>query len=142
MDDSFEKAAETYKFLDAAANTIKGRTWTISAWVLSASGAVPAFLVKQMQAQSVDIGFVIAGASAGLFLTTFAIVLVFDQASHLQSYWAQQDRARDFSQEFKSIIEHNQLGVNSRYYRPGPYTPMEAYTQSFATWYLEQIAAG
>ena len=39
----------------------------------------------------------------------------------------------------KLIIDHNQQGVNSRYYQPGPYTPMEAYTQSFSTWYLEQI---
>jgi len=40
----------------------------------------------------------------------------------------------------KIIIDHNQKGVSSRYYRPGPYTPMESYTQSFASWYLEQIA--
>jgi Rieske 2Fe-2S family protein len=41
----------------------------------------------------------------------------------------------------KKIIEENQQGVNSRYYRPGPYTPMEAQTQDFTEWYLRQIGS-
>lgn len=40
----------------------------------------------------------------------------------------------------KLIIDQNQMGVNSRYYRPGPYGPMESQTRSFTEWYLEQIA--
>jgi Rieske 2Fe-2S family protein len=39
----------------------------------------------------------------------------------------------------KLIIDQNQQGVNSRYYRPGPYGPMEAQTRSFAEWYLQEI---
>ena len=39
----------------------------------------------------------------------------------------------------KRIIDHNQQGVNSRFYRPGPYGPMESSTRAFAEWYLEQI---
>jgi Rieske 2Fe-2S family protein len=39
----------------------------------------------------------------------------------------------------KRIIDHNQKGVNSRYYRPGPYGPMEAQSRQLAQWYLEQI---
>ncbi|TDJ18637.1 MAG: aromatic ring-hydroxylating dioxygenase subunit alpha [Deltaproteobacteria bacterium] len=39
----------------------------------------------------------------------------------------------------KQIIDQNQLGVNSRYYAPGPYGPMEAQTRSFVEWYLGQI---
>ena len=39
----------------------------------------------------------------------------------------------------KRIIDHNQLGVNSRYYRPGPYAPMESTSRDLAAWYLEQI---
>lgn len=42
----------------------------------------------------------------------------------------------------KRIIDHNQKGVNSRYYRPGPYSPMESMAQSMTEWYLEQIAPG
>ncbi len=41
----------------------------------------------------------------------------------------------------KRIIDHNQRGVNSRYYTPGPYGPMEWTTRDFAVWYLEQIRA-
>ena len=41
----------------------------------------------------------------------------------------------------KRIIEVNQQGVNSRYYEPGPYTPMEAPTQNFIAWYLRAIGA-
>ncbi|HIF98998.1 MAG TPA: aromatic ring-hydroxylating dioxygenase subunit alpha [Myxococcales bacterium] len=39
----------------------------------------------------------------------------------------------------KRIIERNQEGVNSRYYVPGPYGPMEDRTQAFIAWYLSQI---
>ena len=40
----------------------------------------------------------------------------------------------------KRIIDENQQGVNSRYYRPGPYGPMEESTRDFTAWYLRQIA--
>jgi len=39
----------------------------------------------------------------------------------------------------KRIIELNQQGVNSRYYEPGPYAPMEAHTRRFVDWYLREI---
>jgi phenylpropionate dioxygenase-like ring-hydroxylating dioxygenase large terminal subunit len=40
----------------------------------------------------------------------------------------------------KRIIELNQQGVNSRYFEPGPYTPMEHGAQRFVEWYLREIA--
>jgi hypothetical protein len=30
--------------------------------------------------------------------------------------------------------------VNSRYYQPGPYGPMESQTRDFGAWYLQQVA--
>jgi Rieske 2Fe-2S family protein len=42
----------------------------------------------------------------------------------------------------KRIIEHNAAGVNSRYYRPGPYSKMETYTWKFTEWYLEALRCG
>ena len=42
----------------------------------------------------------------------------------------------------KVIINENQQGVNSRYYRPGPYSPMEQQTRSFTEWYLRELGAG
>ncbi len=39
----------------------------------------------------------------------------------------------------KRILDQNQKGVNSRYYAPGPYGPMEAQTRSFVEWYLGQV---
>ena len=36
----------------------------------------------------------------------------------------------------KRIIENNQKGINSAFYRPGPYTGMECFTRSFIDWYL------
>ena len=41
----------------------------------------------------------------------------------------------------KFIIEHNQQGVNSRYYEPGPYSKMEAFTNQFVSWYLECVGS-
>jgi len=40
----------------------------------------------------------------------------------------------------KRIVEDNQLGVNSRFYEPGPYAPMEARVAAWTEWYLKEIA--
>ena len=40
----------------------------------------------------------------------------------------------------KRIIDLNQQGVNSRFYRPGPYSAMENEARRFADWYLSRIA--
>ena len=40
----------------------------------------------------------------------------------------------------KDIIERNQKGVNSRFYRPGPYSPMESFCREFVAWYLKRLA--
>lgn len=39
----------------------------------------------------------------------------------------------------KSIIDQNQKGVNSRYYHPGPYGPMEKQARAFTDWYLQEL---
>src|SRR5215470_16930014 len=39
----------------------------------------------------------------------------------------------------KRIIELNQQGVNSRFYEPGPYTPMEQPTRRFVEWILAEL---
>lgn len=44
------------------------------------------------------------------------------------------------SEADKLIVERNQEGVNSRFYRPGPYSPMEDYAVRFLDWYLQAIA--
>ena len=38
--------------------------------------------------------------------------------------------------EDKKIVELNQMGVNSAFFEPGPYTPMEEDTQRYVNWYL------
>lgn len=39
----------------------------------------------------------------------------------------------------QQIIEHNQEGVNSRFYEPGPYSMREEFTQRFIEWYLHAL---
>jgi len=39
----------------------------------------------------------------------------------------------------KRIIQDNSRGVESRFYEPGPFTPMEHYTQQFTEWYLDVL---
>ena len=39
----------------------------------------------------------------------------------------------------KDIIERNHKGVQSRFYKPGPYAPMEIYTINFIKWYLNRL---
>jgi Rieske 2Fe-2S family protein len=36
----------------------------------------------------------------------------------------------------KQIIERNQAGVDSRWYEPGPLSPMEHFTGRFLAWYV------
>ena len=40
----------------------------------------------------------------------------------------------------KRITEDNQKGVNSRYYQPGPYSPMEPNAIAWIKWYLGEVA--
>lgn len=40
----------------------------------------------------------------------------------------------------KRITEDNQKGVNSRYYEPGPYAPVEQNAIAWIDWYLHEIA--
>ncbi len=44
------------------------------------------------------------------------------------------------SEADKRIIEENQRGVDSRYYEPGPYAPMEQNTRRYVAWYLGELA--
>ncbi|HYC13093.1 MAG TPA: aromatic ring-hydroxylating dioxygenase subunit alpha [Stellaceae bacterium] len=39
----------------------------------------------------------------------------------------------------KRIIEENQRGVNSRFYAPGAYAPMEPNARRYVAWYLDEI---
>jgi len=39
----------------------------------------------------------------------------------------------------KSIIEHNQAGVSSRMFQPGPFSTFEGSTQRWVEWYLQAI---
>ena len=41
-----------------------------------------------------------------------------------------------------TIIGDNQSGVNSRRYRPGPYSEREGFTERFVRWYLGQLNDG
>jgi Rieske 2Fe-2S family protein len=41
----------------------------------------------------------------------------------------------------KRIIDHNQKGVSSRFYRPGPYTGIEFLSKRFADWYVGRISS-
>jgi Rieske 2Fe-2S family protein len=41
----------------------------------------------------------------------------------------------------KQIIERNQAGVDSRYYVPGPLSPMEDFTRRFLNWYVATMRA-
>jgi len=43
------------------------------------------------------------------------------------------------SVEDKKIVELNQAGVNSAYFEPGPYTPMEEDTQRYVDWYVDAM---
>ena len=44
------------------------------------------------------------------------------------------------SEADKRITEDNQLGVNSRYYQPGPYAPVEPNAIAWIKWYLGEVA--
>ncbi len=41
----------------------------------------------------------------------------------------------------KRIIEHNQAGVSSRFYEPGPLSQMEDFTRRFIEWYVAVMGA-
>lgn len=74
--------------------------------------------------------------------TTFELIWLVDQDAVEDVDYRVEDVIWlwDFtSQEDKQIIELNQKGVNSQFYEPGPYTPMETYSQQYSEWYLEAL---
>lgn len=54
------------------------------------------------------------------------------------------DRLTEFwrltSEQDWKLCENNQRGVNSRYYRPGPYAPDEGGVEQFVDWYVKRVA--
>jgi len=46
------------------------------------------------------------------------------------------------SEEDKRIIEHNQAGVSSRFFTPGPYSLQEAHALRFVDWYRKEMSGG
>ena len=44
------------------------------------------------------------------------------------------------SEADKTITQNNQKGVNSRYYQPGPYAPVEPNAIAWIKWYLGEVA--
>ena len=44
------------------------------------------------------------------------------------------------SVEDKRIVEHNQAGINSRFFEPGPYSSQEPFARRFVDWYLRELA--
>ena len=44
------------------------------------------------------------------------------------------------SEADKRITQDNQAGVNSRYYQPGPYAPVEPNAIAWINWYLDEIS--
>ena len=40
----------------------------------------------------------------------------------------------------ETIIEDNQKGIDSRFYKPGPFSQMEHWTQGFVDWYLQVMS--
>ena len=43
------------------------------------------------------------------------------------------------TEQDKKIVDDNQAGVNSRFYRPGPYSDFEPDVKQFIAWYLERL---
>jgi Rieske 2Fe-2S family protein len=43
------------------------------------------------------------------------------------------------SLEDKKIVEYNQAGVNSAFFEPGPYTPMEEDGARYLDWYIDTM---
>jgi Rieske 2Fe-2S family protein len=41
--------------------------------------------------------------------------------------------------EDKKIVELNQAGVNSAFFEPGPYMPMEHHTERYVNWYVQSM---
>ncbi len=88
-------------------------------------GVMYLFIPRDIQTTDMEIVWLVArGAEAGVDYDLARLIWMWDVTSIAH----------------KKIIDHNQKGVNSRYYRPGPYGPMEEMPRAMTEWYLEQIA--
>ena len=105
---NFDQAFDGFQFYENAANTIKGRTWTISAWILTVNSGIFAFvynLFKENTVGSPILLVAIAACIAGITLCWFLLVFVIDQGGHLQWYWAQQRLAAISDPDLQTLTQ-------------------------------------
>lgn len=83
------------KYYDSTANMIKGRAWTITAWILTLDIGLFAFSHLLYVEHSPLPGFLILQgvvAVVGLALSSFTFVLLNDHANHLCYYWTVENK--------------------------------------------------
>ena len=88
-------------------------------------------------------------------LFMFSVVPVSPRETHIVSKWLVHEDAvegtdydvgdltwlwKTTSVEDKRIVEHNQAGINSRFFEPGPYSSQEPFARRFVDWYLRELA--
>ena len=105
---TISQALEAYKFFEEAAGSVKNRTWTISAWVLSLDSGLLGYIFKLVGEKGGDKLLPGIACGAGLVLTAFLIILVLDQGRHLKEYWARQElsanRRNPLRKDFRKVI--------------------------------------
>lgn len=82
-----KSAFEILRFYEETAGKVKGRTWTISAWLLSANSALMGFCFSLPETAFLNRqNSIISAAVAGLVLSTVLALLILSQGIHLREY--------------------------------------------------------
>lgn len=95
------------KFYEDSASVVKGRTWTITAWVLTINSALFAFCFQLYTKNSDIYGFiwiVAAICCVGILLCVFLIILIRDQGEHLRYYWTNENKIGAWNKSIQKLI--------------------------------------
>lgn len=95
------------EFYEESASVVKGRTWTITAWVLTLNSALFAFCFQLYINNSDIYGFiwiVAAICCVGILLCIFLMILIRDQGEHLRYYWTNEQKIGAWNKSIQKLI--------------------------------------
>ena len=102
-----QSAFKLIEFYENAASVVKGRTWTITTWILTINAALLAFCFQLYTDHSDIHGFIWVQAGicmVGIALCFFLRLLIQDQGNHLRYYWTKENKVGAWNGKIQGLV--------------------------------------
>lgn len=102
-----QSAFKLIEFYENAASVVKGRTWTITTWILTINAALLAFFFQLYADHNNIHGFIWIQAGicmVGIALCFFLRLLIQDQGLHLRHYWTKENKVGAGNDNIQELV--------------------------------------